>query len=357
MNTTAPVTLLGGAPSLARWILAGGRSPLAPAGWRMQLRWRAWWFERLARLQSKRIAVERPKRDPVLVLGFWRSGTTLLHERLAAMPNHQSPRTWQCFNPSTFVLTGTPKASRHEARRPMDDGRVSADSAQEDEFAILLQGAPSLYRGFIDPRRLDSLATELLEGPVGFSWQSDWLRFLAAVESNGGGRRLVLKSPNHALRLDVVERVFPNSLQVWIGRPLPSVWASNLRMWQAMFARYALWPCPEGVLTRFLARSLDRYVRSLRMALEHRGREHTCWIDYEDLIERPSALQHALRRILGVDRAQCTDTQLENIVANHPALQHSRSAIPLAADVSSRKDEIEHLHARARALWGWQSTD
>jgi hypothetical protein len=44
----------------------------------------------------------------------------------------------------------------------MDEGYIGTYSPQEDEFAALLLGEPSLYRAFIDPRRIDEL-TEMLE--------------------------------------------------------------------------------------------------------------------------------------------------------------------------------------------------
>jgi hypothetical protein len=42
---------------------------------------------------------------PVFILGHYRSGTTYLHELLAADPRFTLPNRFETFNPRTFLLT------------------------------------------------------------------------------------------------------------------------------------------------------------------------------------------------------------------------------------------------------------
>ena len=363
MSSAIAPSLLRGSAHLARWTLAGGAAVHAPPAWRLQLRWQACWFDRLWRQQTARITAARPADDPVLVLGLWRSGTTLLHDRLAALPGLQAPLTWQCFNPSSFMLTGAPGGPPAAAvRRPMDGGSIGVHSAQEDEFALLLLGAPSLYRGFVDPRRLPALADEML-GPEAAdaradgssAWATDWLRFLAGVAAQGGGARLVLKSPNHTLRLAALRQWLPGSPQVWIGRPLPEVWHSNLRMWRAMFAQYALWPCPPGVLEAFLARCIERYLTTLTHALDHQPAHLVCWVDFSDLTLHPGESLLALARFLGLPAQAGADDPSPAIVQRHPAQQATTPPTPLPVGLAAAHEAVERLHERARMQWGWRA--
>ncbi len=362
MTAATTPSLLRGSDHLARWTLAGGAAAHARPAWRLQLRWHAYWFDRLWRQQAERITPLRPGQDPVLVLGLWRSGTTLLHDRLSALPGLQAPLTWQCFNPSTFMLTGAPGNSPTATlRRPMDGGSIGPNSAQEDEFALLLMGAPSLYRGFIDPRRLPALADDMFGAEGGKAqvnyndaWATDWLRFLAGVEAQGRGARLVLKSPNHTLRLATLRALMPGSPQVWIGRPLPEVWHSNLRMWQAMFAQYALWPCPLDVLEAFLERCIDRYLATLTHALDHQSAHLACWLDFRDLTLHPGESLQALTRFLG-RRAQAGDDPTSSIVQRHPAQEATTAPTPLPGRLAAAHEAVERLHARARQKWGWRA--
>src|SRR5210317_1805419 len=45
---------------------------------------------------DRRVRQVELESQPVFILGHWRSGTTLLHELLAADPSHMAPTTYQC---------------------------------------------------------------------------------------------------------------------------------------------------------------------------------------------------------------------------------------------------------------------
>lgn len=342
--------LLAGAPALAQWTLAGGRSARGPFAWRTHLRWQAWWFARLQRAQAARLPGPRPQRDPIFVLGLWRSGTTLLHEWLAALPGHASPATWQCFRPASFVLTGAPRDLDAQLPRPMDGGTIRIGAPQEDEFALLLQGAPSLYRGFIDPRRLDALVGEVLDGDAHAGLQ-EWLQFLAGVEAQAAGRRLVLKSPNHSFRVRALAAAFPAAHFVWIGRPAAAVWRSNLKMWRAMFDAYALWPCAPGALEGFLAQCVQRYIGQLQWALAALPGQRVQWVEFDALYGDAPALLHRLWNGFGADQA-LDNAALEHALAAQAAQPPDRGAQTDFAAPTSLLDALDAAHAQACRTWG-----
>jgi len=77
-----------------------------------------------AALHGRAVAREPLPNDPVFVLGLPRSGTTLLHQLLAADPQFLAPDTFQVAHPTSFL---TERAARQrllgrvlEERRPMD---------------------------------------------------------------------------------------------------------------------------------------------------------------------------------------------------------------------------------------------
>jgi len=282
---------LFGARALADWIRAGGTPARAPLGYGLRLRWQAFWFELNWRTQLARMPPAALPSDPVFILGLWRSGTTVLHELVNACGGWVTPQTWQCFNPSTCFLSGPP-ARAAAVKRPMDQGLIAAEGPQEDEFALLLLGAPSLYRGLIDPRRL-------LEG--GGPSRSDdtaglerWLAFVRGVAGTGSGR-LLLKSPGHTFRIPALRRLFPGARFIWIGRHPGEVLASNVRMWTAMMDLYALWDCPEGAVGRFLQEAMRSCGAVLERCVAEMTREQMLWVDFEALQTDP---ERVLRQIL-----------------------------------------------------------
>ena len=62
-------------------------------------------------------------RDAVVILGYWRSGTTLLHELLCLDARYTYPTTHACMNPHHFLFSEVSALAREgpSMQRPMDD--------------------------------------------------------------------------------------------------------------------------------------------------------------------------------------------------------------------------------------------
>ena len=282
---------LFGSRALAEWIRRGGAPARAPLGYGLRLTWHALWFEMNWRTQLERMPAGEPPADPLFIVGLWRSGTTVLHELVNACGGWAAPQTWQCFHPSTCFLTGPPEDAA-AVKRPMDQGVIAAQGPQEDEFALLLLGELSLYRGLIDPRRLLECG--------GAAWSEDggglerWQAFVRGVAA-GDGARLLLKSPGHTFRIPTLRRLFPGARFVWIGRHPGEVLASNVRMWRAMMSVYALWDCPDEMLERFLREAVRACSGVLERCIAEMTREQMLWVDFEALQTDP---ERVLRQIL-----------------------------------------------------------
>ncbi len=344
--------LLYGGRALTEWILTGGRPDSAPLAHRARLRWQASWFELNWRTASARLASLPLPLDPVFIVGPWRSGTTALHELLAAATQWPTPQTWQCFNPSTcFLVKAAPRAATIE--RPMDAGIISSRSPQEDEFATLLLGEDSVYRGFIDPRRLPECGAHL--------WSADdsagasallprWQTFIRGVAAGSEPRRLLLKSPNHTFRMVALRRCFPRAQFIWMGRRSQEVVASNLKMWRAMMERYALWSCPTGVLEEFLRQALRACAVALARALEELSPAQFLWVEFDDFRTNPSSVLHAVLEFLQMERAAPAERDARIRRALQDITVHAGSRLLAPADPIGQ--ELDALMARARERFG-----
>src|SRR5581483_2234703 len=198
-------------------------------GWRSRLFTLAW---------RARAPIGQQTAVAAFVCGFWRSGTTLLHECLALDPRWRAPTTQECMNPGQPPIA---RASR-STLRPMDNLRIDANSPQEDEFGMLAIGAPSFYRVLLCPGAWATLLEELQEGAAAASWPERTralLEFLSYVQS-ADSRPLLLKSPTHAFCMPDLLELFPEASAVIIIRDWRAVWLSCQRMWRAMFELYAI---------------------------------------------------------------------------------------------------------------------
>lgn len=295
MSRRSPLFLPGGG-ALAAWLRSG---PPSASGLRAVLwgyRWRGYWFDRSWRQQESLYPPQRFEgnggRNLIFVLGFWRSGTTLLHELLAAGPRMAAPRTWQCMNPSGFRIAGAPRI-RAPVSRPMDGVLVDALSPQEDEFALLARGAPSVYRVWLDPRRWEE-ALPALEQQTWLTlpeskWLVDWHAFLSWCMPEGAAQ-LVVKSPNHLFRLKALRRAWPNARLVWMLREPADMWHSNRKMWRAMTALYGIWEPRTEDLDRLLVKAMSEYAGTLRWAAK--TLEDVVYVDFDRLATQT---EHVLR--------------------------------------------------------------
>jgi len=335
-----------GARALADWTREGGKPDRAPLGYSLRRQWHAHWFELNWRTQLERMPRGELPSDPVLIVGLWRSGTTVLHELLSACGGWVTPQTWQCFNPSTCFLTGAPARSA-AVKRPMDQGVIASQGPQEDEFALLLLGELSIYRGLIDPRRL------LDCGRACWSGSGDgvdrWQHFVRGIAAGGG--RLLLKSPGHTFRMPAMRRLFPRARFVWIGRHPGEVFASNLRMWGAMMRVYALWECPADMLERFMRESMRACAGVLRQCVEEMTREDLLWVDFEALQTDPERVLRQILQFVGHrpghdERTLATD--IESALSSVPIHRGERAAMPDDESVL----QLERLMQAARQRFG-----
>jgi hypothetical protein len=172
----------------------------------------------------------------------------------------------------------------------MDGFTIDAFSPQEDEFALLALGVPSLYRCFFDPRRLPELTCWLNPDawkhnhPEG--WMDIWCEFLAGI-ADGKPGRLLLKSPNHTFRVRALLERFPKAAYVWVVRDPVEVFFSNRKMWSSMFQRYALWDWNMSDLDRFLQRAFESTAQCLRHASQALPVEKLVVVEFSRLTHAP----------------------------------------------------------------------
>ncbi len=230
----------------------------------------------------------------VVVLGYWRSGTTLLHELLCLDQRYTYPTTHACMNPHHFLFSEAAALARGGAtvQRPMDEMEVQASSPQEDEFALLSLGARSPYEALIMPQILPD-ALKLtdprdLQANEEKRWREVFRSFLAGVSVRGGGRPMILKSPTHGARVGTLRVLLPEARYLVIMRDPITNFESVIRMWRKMFETYALGPIPSDDEIREAVLA-DRPTFEVKLAAGAAGLPENRFaaISYESLVANP----------------------------------------------------------------------
>ncbi|MCG8651778.1 MAG: sulfotransferase [Pirellulales bacterium] len=247
----------------------------------------------------RRLATFEPDKDPVFIIGHWRSGTTYLHDLLACDPEFGYPMTYECFMPNHFLLT-TPLARFWfnlllPKTRPQDNMAVGFDKPQEDEFALCNLGlnSPLLTmalprQGPVDMRYLDLAGLSAQERQT---WIDGFLGFIRRVSFRQGNKRLILKSPTHTARLKTLVELFPNARFIYISRNPMSVFPSTVHLWKSMNSTQGLQnparddPWMEDFVLDTFMHMFETYEQDRKLIPEG----HLAEIRYEELVAEPKA--------------------------------------------------------------------
>ncbi|PYV61951.1 MAG: hypothetical protein DMG95_10965 [Acidobacteria bacterium] len=243
---------------------------------------------------SREHLVKANFRNAIVVLGYWRSGTTLLHELLCLDTRYTYPTTHACMNPHHFMMSEAAALARGGAsmHRPMDEMEVRSSSPQEDEFAFLSLGARSPYEALLMPSILpDALK---LTDPRDLSpkdekrWRELFVNFLGGVSARGMGRPMILKSPTHGARVSTLRELLPEARYILIARDPMTNFESVVRMWKKMFESYAIGPMiSDDQIREAVLQDRPRFEGKLTAGTADLPANRFAAIAYESLVANP----------------------------------------------------------------------
>ena len=281
---------------------------------------------------------------PLFLMGFWRSGTTFLHELFCCDARFGFPSTYACLNPSHFLLAErviSARAARQETRRPMDAMQYSWGSPQEDEFALLALGAPSPYEALLVPslmrnaRLLVDLQSRAIEEQQRWTEAIQYFMRLLTVQQ---GKPMVLKSPPHGFRLPLLPQLFPGSRYVVIERNPFEVFASNLKLWRTLLNMYSLESFSmEDVETFVLAAYLlhEEAITAGERVLQPGSLAR---VRYEDLVKNPIKEIARLYGELSLGDFEPVRPRIERHLAG--VAGHTRNSFRLSETQKRRIEEV-----------------
>jgi hypothetical protein len=183
------------------------------------------------------IAGERIERL-IFIVGFARSGTTLLHSLLAEDPQARAPQSWHVFSPSPPPGAG-----------PVGKGRIAFAQRAVEQWMDFCPGQQPMHP-YIDKGAFQLIEDEEIFGldlryaypyhlyrvptlEPGMSLGDDPLgafrfhrEFLQHLQWNAAGSHWVCKGPSTQANLDALFEVYPDALCVWPHRPIGEIYAS-----------------------------------------------------------------------------------------------------------------------------------
>ena len=217
-------------------------------------------------------------KQPIFIIGFARSGTTLLHSLMAEDPAVQAPRSWHSHSPSPPPGAGPVCAGRMaKATRNVEAWMDFAPGVMQmhpynDQGALQLIEDEELF--CLDFR--NAYPTILFRIPtldvmdINFGDTEGTFRFhrpvLQHFQWNTGKTRWVCKQPSAQQNLEALLRVYPDALCVWAHRPLSEIYASNIAIraatYDAINGRANDWSSQAMERARKLKAGVDRIMNN-----------------------------------------------------------------------------------------------
>ena len=248
--------------------------------------------------------------EPLFLLGFWRSGTTLLHNLLATDPRWGFVNTYQAALPDLF-LAGQRRVrrlleSKIPPNRGVDNIPVSFAMPQEEEIALICSCGLSPYVSLYFPRTADATLDYLfmdqrLSDGDRQRWQREYAKLLKAASFYMDGKPLLLKSPSNTSRIPALLEMFPDARFVYIQRNPYDTLRSYAHLLRLMNSWHALQSIDFDEL---LLRQVNIYRRMAETYLEQKelipeGR--LVEIRYEELEQDKMGQIHLIYEGLGLD--------------------------------------------------------
>jgi hypothetical protein len=188
-------------------------------------------------------AIAREKiEQPIFIIGFARSGTTLLHSLLAEDPDVLAPQSWHVLVPSppsgaAPVCSGRIARAQRAVEQWIDfcptqslmHPYIDKGAYQlcEDEEVFTLDFRNAYPYHFYKVPTLDVMVVLGTDQLGAYRFHRE---FLQHFQWNTGKSRWVCKGPSAQHHLDALFEVYPDALCVWPHRPLAEIYASNVAL-------------------------------------------------------------------------------------------------------------------------------
>jgi hypothetical protein len=183
-----------------------------------------WWEELRWKRTIRRTNISKP---PVFIIGFWRSGTTLLHNLLCQAPGTAYITTYQTVFPNLLLSHSwwfKPIIGLFwPTHRPFDDVKMGMDLPQEEEIALANLQDVSFYNFLYFPKDFErfyekELFMKNLDREKVDSWKNEYEKMIKKAFINVKGDRLISKSPSNMVRIRLILEMFPDAKFIFLYR-------------------------------------------------------------------------------------------------------------------------------------------
>ncbi len=179
------------------------------------------------RYYKKNVEFIKLEKPPVFIIGFWRSGTTLMHNFMSQYPEAAFVSTFQSVFPhDCFVnkwwIQGIGQHLLPE-KRPGGDIKFDFDHPQEEEVAISNMLDTSFYNFFYYPNDLEfimkeGLSLDSLDEEELKNWKNNYDKIIKIALKKTNGSCFISKNPPNTVRIKQLLKFYPDAKFIYLYR-------------------------------------------------------------------------------------------------------------------------------------------
>lgn len=237
-------------------------------------------------------------KEPIFILGHWRSGTTHLHNILCQDPQMGYVTTYQSVFPDTlfnklgrFVFEGFARILIPGTRKG-DNVILGTGLPQEEEFALGDKTPISMYYFWMFPRYILQFYQRFVkfvdtEPRAIASWKEDYKLLINKALANTKRERFLSKNPPNTGRIEVLLDMFPNAKFIHIHRNPVEVYLSTRNFFNKMLPHLQLQTIDKDRLDAII---FELYENIMKDYLSQRNKIQTgnlVEISFNELEENP----------------------------------------------------------------------
>ncbi|MHA1865211.1 MAG: sulfotransferase family protein [Candidatus Heimdallarchaeaceae archaeon] len=250
------------------------------------------WYEKIR--FGKKIKQINFDKQPIFVIGHWRSGTTHLHTLLTLDPQFEYMSMAETAFP--HLICGSNKLIHNlmapftPKKRPTDNVRMSPRMPHEHEFAIMSLCLHSPLAAIAFPRHLDkymkTLTFENTEKKVIKEFKESFEYMIKKLTLAKGGKQLVLKNPSDTAKVKILHEIFPKAKFVHIYRNPYHVFYSTRKLHKHNIKYYEFQKRTYD-LDELIFSTYKTMHKRLYEDIQNLPEGHYVEVKYEDLVANP----------------------------------------------------------------------